>query len=387
MGADMKKTKIVKPIILLVLLVALVFVVRGRISAGDQGGSSKRPAGDNSTETTPVESEPLGEPEYFTITAIGDCTLNTPPTFDNSSSVSYASHLNGDYSYPFSNTVQYFADDDLTIANLECTLSDHKLHSYEMFYFISPSEYAQILSLGGVDFVTTANNHMEDFGSQGVEDTYAALDTYGVPYGEEGQAQIITTERGLKVGIYCDYNSFKPDETKCVSAIKQLKADGAEYIICMFHWHKDELQYSPSEFETELAHACINAGANLIYASHPHCLQPIEQYNGGYILYSMGNWTFGGHTSPTDPDTAIVQISVRRDTNGWITNEKIDIIPCAVSSRVVNEGYTGEFYNDFCPTPYAPDSEEYKRTLSKLYGSYEGGDGKVDYSNWWASRS
>lgn len=380
MGADMKKIQIIKPIILLILIVALGFVVRSRIASAGTAVPPQAPAA-----TEPAESEPLGEPEFFTITAIGDCTLNTPPTFSNESSISYASHLNGDYSYPFSNTVQYFTGDDLTIANLECTLSDHKLHSYEMFYFISPSEYAQILSLGGVDFVTTANNHMEDFGAQGVEDTYAALDTYGIPYGKEGQAQIITTERGLKVGIYCDYNSFKPDETKCVNAINQLKTDGAEYIICMFHWHKQELQYTPDEFETELAHACINAGANLIYASHPHCLQPIEQYNGGYILYSMGNWTFGGHTFPSDPDTAIVQITVRRETNGWISNANINVIPCAVSSRVVNEGYTGEHYNDFCPTPYEPDSELYNRTLSKLSGTYEGGDGKVDYGNWWAS--
>lgn len=380
MGVDMKKIQIIKPIILLLLIIALGFVVRGRVAAKGDSASPKLPA-----ESAPVESEPLGEPEFFTISAIGDCTLNTPPTFSNESEVSYASRMNGDYAYPFSNTVEYFTRDDLTLANLECTLSDHKLHSYEMFYFISPSEYAQILSLGGVDFVTTANNHMEDFGEQGVEDTYAALDTYGIPYGKEGQAQVITTERGLKVGIYCDYNGFKPDKTACINAINQLKADGAEYIICMFHWHKQELQYTPDEFEIDLAHACIDAGANLIYASHPHCLQPVEQYNGGYILYSMGNWSFGGHTSPTDPDTAIVQITVRRETNGRTSNEKMDVIPCAVSSRVANEGYTGEYYNDFCPTPYAVDSEFYSRTLSKLSGTYEGGDGKVDYSNWWAS--
>ena len=374
--------KFVKPVILCLLLVALSFVVSVRVRA-----KKDAPKLDDPAPSAPVESVPLAEPEYFTISAIGDCTLNTPPSFSNESSVSYASRMNGDYAYPFSNTVQYFANDDLTIANLECTLSDHKLHSYEMFYFISPSEYAQIMTLGGVDFVTTANNHMEDFGDQGVADTYAALEAYGLPYGKEGQAQIITTERGLKVGIYCDYNSFKPDEAACVNAINQLKMSGAEYIICMFHLHKQEIQYTPSEFETELAHACIDAGANLIYSSHPHCLQPIEQYNGGYILYSMGNWTFGGHTSPTDPDTAIVQITLCRYGDGHVSNEKVDVIPCAVSSRVVNEGYTGEYYNDFCPTPYPPDSEGYSRTMSKLFGTYDGGDVNVDYSNWWASRS
>ena len=290
--------------------------------------------------------------------------------------------MNGDYAYPFSNTIQYFENDDFTIANLECTFSDSKLYSSQQFYFQAPSEYANILARGGVNYVTTANNHAMDFGQQGLDDTFAALDAIGMPYGREGETSLFTTESGLVIGIYCDHNSYMPNTDKCVAAIEQLKNDGAEYIICAFHWGQ-ELKYRPNQNQVDLARACIDAGADLIYGSHPHCLQPIEEYNGGIILYSMGNWSFGGNTSPTDRDTAIVQISVKRDLDGTISNAGYDIIPCAVSSLPVGSDNGAD--NDYRPTPYAEGTEEYERALSKITGTYQGPDGNADYSAWYSS--
>ncbi len=257
-----------------------------------------------------------------------------------------------------------------------------QLYSSSLFHFRAPTAYAQILTEGGVDFVNTANNHTADFGLQGIEDTNAALDAYGVPYGGEGQAQIITTPNGLKVGIYCDYNGYYPKTENCVAAIEQLKKDGAEYIICMFHWGQDEIVYHPKQVQIELAHACVDAGANLIYGSHSHCLQPFEEYNGAYNLYSIGNWSFGGNTNPTDMDTAIFQVMVKRDLDGSISNDGYTIIPCCVSSRPVLEGFIDYGYNDYCPTPYEEGTELYDRAMSKIMGTYEGPDGHVDYSGW-----
>ena len=201
----------------------------------------------------------------------------------------------------------------------------------------------------------------------------------------EGQAQVFTTPNGLNVGIYCDYNGYYPDREDCVAAIQQLKADGAEYIICMFHWGQDEVVYHPKQVQIDLAHACIDAGADFIYGSHSHCLQPIEEYNGGIILYSIGNWSFGGNTTPKDMDTAIFQVKVKRDLDGSISNDGYTIIPCCISSRPVLEGYMDYGYNDFCPTPYEEGTELYARAMSKILGTYEGPDGMVDYSNWNAS--
>ncbi len=356
---------------------------QGLLPSGFQAAPAPQP-----TETAlpaPEETEaPIAEERDFVISVIGDNTLASHQFAGKS--VSFAARMGDDYAYPYSNTVQYFANDDFTISNLECTLSDEKLSSAEQWYFLAPTAYANILLEGGVDFVTTANNHMEDFGQKGVDATFAALEEYGIPYGKEGEGKLLTIDSGLTLGIYCDYNHLKPDVDKCVQAVKALRDQGAEYVICAFHWGK-ELYYSPNEHQVTLARACIDAGADLIYGSHTHNLQPIEKYGGGLILYSMGNWSFGGSTAPSDRDTAIVQVKVHRDSDGRVSTEGYDVIPCCVSSRPVTEGYTGDNYNDYRPTPYTEGSQAYYRVLAKLDGTFEPDKEGRDYSDVYAQYS
>lgn len=380
--------KIIKAIVLAALLLALALLVKARAGAPEPSAITAAPGATASDKSDlsqeAVESTPQPEPEYFTLSAIGDCTLAPRPN-----SADFLNKVNGDYSYPFSNTVQYFENDEFTIANLECTFSDRNLpydYTVALFYFIAGSDYANILTEGGVDFVNTTNNHTYDFYQKGVDDTCAALEAVGLPYGIENQAQIVTSENGIKFGIYCSYNDFKPDIDQAVQAIGQLRSDGADYVICMFHWPEDEMVYTPTEDQITVAHACIDAGADLIYGSHTHCLQPIEEYNDGVILYGMGNWSFGGSDMPRDPDTAIVQITLRRDADGSVSNDGLTVIPCRVSSTAPDPDNPQKYaYNDYRPTPYEEGSTEYERTMSKLTGSYEGGDSVVDYSNWYAS--
>lgn len=386
--------KIIKSVLFAVLFLLLILLLWARLNVTAPVAAVSTPplitAAVSPTPTaapTPTPeptSEPTPEPtpEFFTVSAIGDCTLTSHQNLSPSSPYSYAGRMQDNYAYPFSNTIQYFENDDLTLANLECTFSDANLYSAQLFHFRAPTGYANILANGGVNFVTTANNHMLDFGQQGLEDTYAALDALGIPYGREGEAKLFTSVNGLICGIYCDYNNYSPSIEKSVQAIEQLRDEGAEYIICMFHWGQ-ELKYRPNQNQIDLAHACIDAGANLVYGSHPHCLQPIEEYNGGLILYSMGNWSFGGNTSPTDRDTAIVQISVKRDIDGAVSNDGYTIIPCCVSSLPVGSDNGAD--NDYRPTPYEEGTEEYDRAMSKITGSYQGPDGQADYSSWYQS--
>ncbi len=382
--------KILQRITIALLAVALAFLVALRVRARpEQPAIPTQGAAPSSVETPPPgapsgppePSEPQAEPGAFVISAVGDCTLASAENFIYSD-YGFPARLGDDYAYPFSNTVQYFNADDFTIANLECVLSDRDLTASlsSQFHFKSPAAWANILPAGGVDFVNTANNHlMKDYSSSGAEDTYAALDAIGFAYGKEGQAQIITTGSGLVLGIYCDYNGLDPEQGPALAAIEQMKEDGAQYIICMFHWGQ-EMYYTPRDRDVELAHACVDAGANLVYGSHSHCLQPIEEYNGAVILYSMGNWSFGGSTMPSDPDTAIVQITVERSSDGSVANTGLDVIPCSVSSR---EWVPKTHYNDYKPTPYAEDSEGYARVMSKLNGGYQPTQQGADYSDWW----
>ena len=333
-------------------------------------------------EPTPTPT-PEPTPELFVLSVIGDQTLASAPQF-RESAVGYAARMNGDYSYPFKNTAEYFLNDEFTISNLECTFTNKNLYSPQQFSFRSPTDYAQILLEGGVDFVTTANNHSLDFGQEGLDDTLAALEEYGIPYGTENASTLITTPNGLVLGLFTAYNDYHTDKNRAADAIRSLREQGAEYVICCFHWGQ-ELYYTPNAYQIELGHACIDAGADLIFGSHTHCLQPIEYYNGGIILYSMGNWSFGGSTAPTDKDTAIVQITVMRDVDGSISVSDVSIVPCCVSSRPVREGYSGDNYNDYVPTPYTVGSDAFNRVISKLDGSYEATSQGADYSNWYAS--
>ncbi len=336
---------------------------------------------DAGTDTAPVE-EPAFEERDYLISVIGDNTLASHQFAG--ASVSYAGRMGEDYAYPYSNTVQYFESDDFTIANLECTFSDQRLYSGQQFHFLAPTAYANILLEGGVDFVTTANNHMLDFGQQGLDDTCAALDAYGIPYGRDGQSQILDLPTGLRVGIYTAYNNYVPNKDKAAAAVRQLREDGAEYVICMFHWGQ-ELHYTPNKADIDLAHICCDAGADLVYGSHSHCLQPIEKYGNGVILYSCGNWVFGGNTMPSDPDTAIFQVRLSYDEEGRLTPMGFDVIPCCVSSNIEGANTKAQNYNNYCPTPYETDSEEYMRVMSKLYGEYQPASQGADYSDYYAS--
>ena len=370
-------------LILLVVLCAQAISARYRSNPGLlRKNSDDVSAAQPAAETQVPIATPEPTPEYFTISAIGDLTLASHQNLGDASEYSYTSRMNGDYTYPFQNTIQYFEADDLTIGNLECTFSDRRLSSSSLFYFQAPADRANVLPVNSIDFVTTANNHCMDFGEVGFNENCKALEAVGQAYGIDEQAQIITTESGLRVGIYTVGNDagssgYIPSTEHAVSAIEQLREDGAEYIICMFHWGK-ELQYTPSENMISLAHACIDAGAGLVYGTHPHCLEPVEEYNGGIILYSMGNFSFGGNTDPTDWDTAIVQVQVvRKGTETY--NEGWTAIPCRCSENTK--------VNDYKPTPYEEDSEDYARIMSKLLGTYEGENAVKDYSGWYASYS
>lgn len=358
MGRKLKLVIGIAAAVGLLVLAALMLLIRFGI-IDEEFLSSPSPNATPAPSDT-VQTEP--EHERFTISLVGDCTL---------AGNRFQSLCGDDMGYPFENVREYFENDDATIANLECNFSDALLSSGSLFHFKAPTENADMLVSGGIDFVTTANNHIMDYGQRGLDDTLSALDERGIAYGIDGQSVVFTTESGLKLGIYCGYGGFMISETQIKEAIDKLKADGAEYIICALHWGV-EGAYRPNAYQKNLAHAAIDAGADLVYGSHPHVLQPAEEYGGGLILYSLGNFSFGGNSFPRDYDSVIVQLTLCRNADGGVSLEACDYIPCSMSGSDEN--------NDFRPTPYKKGSKEFERTMSKLDGSFTGADLMVDYS-------
>ncbi len=273
-------------------------------------------------------------------------------------------------SWPFSGTLEYFEDDYLSIANLECNFSDNPLYSSRLFHFKGPSEHAKILSLGSIEYVALGNNHIMDFGQKGYEDTVAILDAEGIAYSGPNSSIIYSVDEGIRIGLYSA--PWMATLEQVLAGVEQLKAEGiCDIIIVLMHWGK-EGSYRVFDTQSSIGRAAIDAGANIVYGSHPHVLQRIEEYSDGIILYSLGNFSFGGNSAPRDRDTAIVQIDIIRDLDKSIRLGDMRLIPCALSSDPV--------YNDYRPVPYEKGSPEYERTLSKLNGEWRGPDLVVDYS-------
>lgn len=379
----MNRRKAAEKLILLLLVIALgaVGFVRARaeraaaqpdpapaVTATPAPTAAPEETVEPTPEPTPTpKPTPTPEPEVFTLHFIGDCTLASAIGFQGGAN-GYDTITGGDFAYPFAKTVDIFRDDDFTMANLECCLTTSTDMRAKTFTFKTSADYAQVLSEGSVEFVTLANNHVLDYGQQGYDDTKAAVDAVGVAYAGRDEWTVYETGRGLRIGVYAA--SFGTDEQIC-AGIAAVKDAGADFIIAALHWG-DEGSYRVNDTQRAQGHLAIDAGADFVYGSHPHTLQPSEEYNGHYIYYSMGNWTFGGNTNPRDKDTFILRLTVERAADGTVSVTEREEIPCACS------GETG--WNNYQPVLYDKDSEGYQRVLSKLNGTFSGSDLSIGYN-------
>ena len=325
------------------------------------------------TETVPTEEPTEAETQprelRYTLTFAGDCTLASDAGSYNAAA-GFIQTIGTDYGYPFRNVLEYFENDDFTIINLESVLADEGLSANKLFTFRGPTAYTEIMTGSSVEAVTLANNHTADYGKAGYESTTKALTDAGVWFVEEDKTTIVTTESGLVIGLYAD--SFDLDAKDIEKNVKFLREQGAEIVICAFHWGT-EGSYRPTGSQKQFARAAIDAGADIVYGHHPHVLQPIEEYNGGYICYSLGNFSFGGNHFPRDLDSALVQLTVIRDENGEISLGELTLIPLSISSIPRQ--------NNFQPTPYKEGTAEYDRAMSKLDGTFTGPDLVVNYDH------
>lgn len=305
--------------------------------------------------TQAPETEPEPQPERFLLTFAGDCTLGATPA-NYYAGLGFIKTVGEDYAYPFANVLDYFAGDDLTLVNLEGALCDQGTAVTKRFNFRGPTDYVNILTRNSVEAVSVANNHTMDYGQKGYDATLATLEAAGVHYVEQNTGTLITLDSGLTIGLY-GAQFARLDRDDIAAGITALREAGAELVIFATHWGT-EYTYKPTSTQQKLGRAAIDAGADIVFGTHPHVLQPIEYYNDGVIFYSLGNFCFGGNTSPPDLDTALVQQEVLREADGTVHLGQLTIVPASVSSA--------QRGNNYQPTPYAPDSAEYGRVLEKL---------------------
>lgn len=344
-----------------------IFDESGNVIIGDPTPEPETtPEPEVTPEPTPDPALPVYQPDgsiLLTMSFTGDMTIGS--NVQSSGTSIFEKELkkqDGDINFPFRNVTDILHADDLTMVNFEGTLTTAGRNPDKRnndFLFRADPSYASMLPDGGVDTVSLENNHVLDMGQEGLAETKRVLTEAGIPYASEDEPAILTV-KGVKIGSLA-YQTFggRHDELieKVPGDIQALRDQGCQIVIVSYHWGAEK-DYAPNSNQVRLGRATIDAGADLVVGHHSHRINPIEYYNGRYICYSLGNFSFAGNKRPDDMATFIFQIRMRiRD--GVVTSEAIKIIPCRISSRTD--------YNDFAPTPYTKDTniEAVLRTLKQ----------------------
>ena len=289
------------------------------------------------------EEKKAEEPVTITVSAAGDCTLGTDEFFDWSDSLPAKYEGVGDPAYFFQNVQPIFSQDDLTIVNFEGTLTTSEEREDKQFAFKADPAYAKILTAGSVEAANMANNHSKDYGEQSYIDTIKALEDEGITtFGYDRTA--VMEIKGVKVGLLGTYvlREGLGIKDSMMANLESLKEQGAQIIIASFHWGSEKA-YEPDSTQIELAHAAIDNGADLVLGHHPHVLEGIEEYQGKNIVYSLGNFCFGGNAYPSDMNTMIFQQTFTIKDGALQQDNVKNIIPGRISSE--------DGYNNYQPTP------------------------------------
>ena len=350
----------------ILLLLILVLAVRG--IAGGAAEKQKEEKQEQVQEAQEKEPEKVS----LTISAAGDCTLGTDEYFYYPTSLPAKYEEEQDPGYFFQKVEPIFSQDDLTIVNMEGTLTQETSRKEnEIYAFKGDEEYAQILTEGSVEAANLANNHSYDYGEKSYTDTIQALEDVGIStFGYDRTA--IVDVKGVKVGLLGTYelDVHEDCEEDMIENIQSLQEQGAQIIIASFHWGIERANI-PNEIQVDLAHSAIDHGADLVLGHHPHVLQGIETYKGKNIVYSLANFCFGGNSSPSDMDSMIFQQTFTLEDGELIEDNVTNVIPVKVSSS------WEQGINDYQPVPVEGDTgeaiisrlEEYSQNMAEQYGT------------------
>ncbi len=317
--------------------------------------SSANGESENSDSAAGTAKASHDTPVTLTVSVVGDCTLGTDENFDYDTSLNAYFESYGK-EYFFQNVKSIFETDDLTIANNEGTFTESYDREDKTFAFKAPASFAGIYSCSSVEAVNTANNHSHDYGEQSFQDTMDALDAEGIVHFGYDETAVMDV-KGVKVGLIGIYelNDHLERKQQLEDNINKVKDEGAELVIVIFHWG-NEKETVPDSNQTTLGRLAIDLGADLVCGHHPHVLQGVEEYKGKNIVYSLGNFCFGGNSSPSDMDTMIFQQTFTITNDGVQDDNVTNIIPCSISSA--------SDYNNYQPTP--AEGDEKTRIMEKI---------------------
>ncbi|HZX42407.1 MAG TPA: CapA family protein, partial [Myxococcaceae bacterium] len=237
---------------------------------------------------------------------------------------------------------------DLVLVNLECPFTTRGAPIPKNFNFRARPSTVQVLVEAGVRAVSLANNHLMDYGPEGVDDTTATLDAAGIAHFGAGRTlaearrPAIVEVGGLKVAFlgYLILGAVHPEPavvwaTETTAGVaghpsgwtvveKMVREDvaaarkNADLVIPFFHWGREGSK-APDAYQLALAKAAVESGAAAVLGAHPHVLHGMERMGQAPVFYSLGNLVFGGNWNPRDKDSVLVK--ARFDRSGYLGAE------------------------------------------------------------------
>ncbi len=249
--------------------------------------------------------------------------------------------------YPFVHLDSILSDSDLVFANLEAPFGRQDSAYPKTYTFQVSPDLVQVLQAGNINMVSLANNHILDFGTEALKETMQLLDKHQIKYSgagmnlSEARRPAVFETKGKKIAVACYSLTFPvefwatdssggtcfPYHTFFYKDIRRFKAEN-DLLVISFHWG-GELLTAPKEYQLDLAHRAIDAGADLILGHHPHVIQGLEVYKGKLIAYSLGNYVFSSYS-----DKATQSMLLKLSYNGDAI-EKCTIYPINVHNRHV----------------------------------------------------
>ncbi len=296
-----------------------------------QAREQRSPVVSTALEIIPTTSHPAVTPSDETVTLLfgGDVTLSN----------FFEAKVRGDYGKTFAKMPEY-AKADVSMVNLENPLTTaNTRRTGKSFNFKAKPESIEALTSGGVDIVTLGNNHAMDYQGKGLSETMEHLEKagiYAVGAGRdlrEARRPKIVDVKGHRIAYFGYYNAYwhaatdgapgtNPRDFDAIKADMEAVRDQVDWIVVNYHWGEENAHY-PAGYQRQLAQFTIDHGADLIVGHHPHVLQGAEVYKGKAIVYSLGNFIFGGN-SRRNYVTAALQVSLTGN------EMKLDFLPLVV---------------------------------------------------------
>lgn len=333
------------PFVVVGAMLALMAAAVVAIAATTPNPDARVPAhgGDPSAPLTPstgaaaADEEPetaAGTPGTVTTFAEPRGELVIHGTGDVSLDPSYVSTFASQgYGYAFSGLDGLFRQDDLTVINLECAVSDLGAPLPKEFTFRCDPDALPVARRMGVEVANLGNNHAYDYGPEALVDSIRNLRGAGIAPVGAGATQDQALRPALfelkgwtvaVVGLDMVVDPYPAaiatdsepgtaaghDEDLMIEAI-EAAARVADIVIVTVHWGV-ELDTEPRDFQVALGHRMVDAGADAIFGHHSHRLQPMSTYKGRPIFWGLGNFVWPNF-STAGSTTAVAQVTVTPD--------------------------------------------------------------------------